>query len=225
MKEISGDLLSVEAEYIVQQCNCLTITAKGLSAAIDKEFPECNPYKKRCRESKKNIASPDTRGVPGQAIILKRRDGCGFVANLMGQWRPSAIGSRSFGFYPPCPIPSVVETAEQRKTWFKSGMAELLAHIVRKHAAATSTSARSSSSSSSSGNSSTASNDCDDSSTGGNNSTRRPVVRVALPFGIGCGLAGGKWVEYRRLISQWEESIPPKHLGVDVEVLIVKLNR
>jgi hypothetical protein len=34
------------------------------------------------------------------------------------------------------------------------------------------------------------------------------ALRVAFPHGIGCGLAGGDWREYRAALERWADSVP-----------------
>lgn len=50
-----------------------------------------------------------------------------------------------------------------------------------------------------------------------NQMQKRQLKRVAFPWGIGCGLAGGSWTQYRALIADWAEKNP------DLLITIVKL--
>lgn len=43
---IQGDLITVDVDLIVQQCNCLTITSKGLSEYIKNKL-RVDPYSQR----------------------------------------------------------------------------------------------------------------------------------------------------------------------------------
>ena len=65
---INGDLLSSDAEYIVQQCGTNVNKAMGLSLAIIKKWPNCNFYK----ESR----------VPGTIVIKERV--IGMMAQING---------------------------------------------------------------------------------------------------------------------------------------------
>jgi hypothetical protein len=35
----------------------------------------------------------------------------------------------------------------------------------------------------------------------------REDVQIGFPYGIGCGLAGGDWTVYSKMISDWEKEI------------------
>ena len=45
-------------------------------------------------------------------------------------------------------------------------------------------------------------------------------VKIAFPYGIGCGLAGGAWQEYRRIIEEFAEEC--KRLDFQVQIYIYK---
>lgn len=47
--------------------------------------------------------------------------------------------------------------------------------------------------------------------------SEKGVRSVALPWGIGCGLAGGDWVVYEGIIKEWAKK------NEDVEVAVYKL--
>ena len=51
------------------------------------------------------------------------------------------------------------------------------------------------------------------------NAFAQPHQSVAFPIEIGCGLAGGDWESYRKMIQVFAESNP------EVEVAIVRLSR
>ncbi len=40
------------------------------------------------------------------------------------------------------------------------------------------------------------------------------ITSVALPFGIGCGLAGGNWAEYERAIERFAANYPSLRVGL-----------
>ena len=112
----TGNLLESDADYIVQQCNCLTVRAHGLSADIAARFPDSDPYAARRPLGKRNLAQETDRGEPGTIQVLGR------VVCLMAQWRPGNTGSRYFHRYPESDPP---ETAAQREKWFRACLEEL----------------------------------------------------------------------------------------------------
>lgn len=120
---ITGDLLTCDADIIVQQCNCLTVRPHGLSEAIGKKFPEANFYQERRPIEKKgdplfkrNVAIPEDRSVPGTVIMRGR------VACLMAQWRPGKVNVSYASSYPES-VPK--ETDGQREKWFAMSLVEL----------------------------------------------------------------------------------------------------
>lgn len=96
--QISGDLLTTDADVIVQQCNSVTIRAHGLSSTISAVFPYADLYGNRTAQSG-NTATKETRGVPGECVIMSPRSGetgpC--VANLLGQIAPPGRKTRRVG--------------------------------------------------------------------------------------------------------------------------------
>ena len=133
---INGDLLSSDAEYIVQQCGTNVNKAMGLSLAIIKKWPNCNFYK----ESR----------VPGTIVIKER------VIGMMAQIN----GGK----------PKNPETQYSRLLLFLQCIEQL-------------PSAKS----------------------------------IAFPFGIGCGIAGGNWDNYYKVINSWSKKHP------ETQVFIYKL--
>jgi O-acetyl-ADP-ribose deacetylase (regulator of RNase III) len=67
---IKGDLLSIEVDVIVQQCNCLTVYGKRLAAVISTALG-VDLYKSRRRVGRKNLAVEEDRGIPGKCILVK----------------------------------------------------------------------------------------------------------------------------------------------------------
>ena len=112
----TGDLLESEADWIVQQCNCLTVRAHGLSRDIAAKFPDSNPYVTRRAVDNRNLAQEADRSVPGTIEVMGR------VVCLMAQWRPGNLCSPYFLRYPESDPP---ETAAQREVWFKACLANL----------------------------------------------------------------------------------------------------
>lgn len=107
---VKGDLLQAPDDYIVQQCNCLTVRAHGLSAAIAVKFPEANVYKQRRGVGQRNLAMLEDRGKPGTIVVMDR------VINLLAQWRPGKVQSGYAHIYPESSPP---ESELQRQLWFQ----------------------------------------------------------------------------------------------------------
>ena len=124
MKVIVGDLLRLAdgADYIVQQCNCLTVKAHGLSEAIFRIYPEADDYKRRRPIGRRNLAIETDRAVPGSISIHHN-----FIVNLFAQWRPGKIRAGYFSCYPGSDPP---ETSEQRQAWFQMCLDELALRLV-----------------------------------------------------------------------------------------------
>lgn len=155
MQTIRGDITTCTADYIVQQCNCLTVKSHGLSATLEKKFVHANVYSRRRAVGRRNLAIVEDRPEPGTMTILEA-GGQPSIVCLFGQWRPGKV--RSPYKYPNPPVP---ETAEQRLVWFRKAMLEFCEHIQL-------------------------------------TATKR--VTIAIPYKIGCGLAGGDWADYQTAI-------------------------
>lgn len=130
---INGDLLSCDAEYIVQQCNTTSKKCLGLSSLIAKKWPTCNFY----RETRE----------PGSVVIKER------VIGMMAQVNPGK--------------PKGEETKKSREILFLKCLDQL-----------------------------------------------PPAKSIAFPFGIGCGLAGGEWTNYLKLIKFWAKNNPKTQVFV-----------
>lgn len=113
---IEDDIFNVQSDYIVQQCNCLTIKSHGLSKEIAKRFPEADLYSKRRQVNNRNLAVPEDRSTPGSISID------GKIINIFGQWRPGKIGTKYDNYYPESNPP---ETSETRLMWFKMGLEKI----------------------------------------------------------------------------------------------------
>jgi len=50
------DIRYATEKYIMQQCNCLTVTAYGLSKVLEDHFPHCNAYEGRRPIVRRNCA-------------------------------------------------------------------------------------------------------------------------------------------------------------------------
>lgn len=147
--QIDGDLLEAEEKYIAQQCNCVTVTAHGLSKAIAARFPHGNVYGKRRKHSRNTALTPDE---PGTVVVAEREDQPTLL-HMMAQWTPSKAGAYN-SFYPK----TYVDTRQNRVLWFSQCL-KVLSDTVPKEEV------------------------------------------VAMPYGIGCGLAGGDWEVYKKMLQ------------------------
>lgn len=131
MKIISGDILEATEEFILQQCNCLTVTGKGLSESLEKRFPHASVYSRRRAVNGKNLAILEDRAVPGTSLIFTGRPN---IICLFGQWRPGKVGSSNWNTYPES---APAETKEQRLTWFISSLTQIGEYFTKYNRAAT----------------------------------------------------------------------------------------
>jgi uracil-DNA glycosylase len=133
-----GSLLTLstnEAEYIAQQCNCVTNSAKGLSLEMITAYPYADFYTGRKRPS-----------VPGTIEVAGDDDDRKVIAMYAQRFPGKARG--------------VLDTPELRLQWFGLCLDEIAA---------------------------------------------LEPSSVAFPQGIGCGLGGGDWEKYLKLISKFEK--------------------
>lgn len=153
-----GDLLQFEkADFIVQQCNCLSVKPHGLAESIARAFPEADTYSKRQAMGSRNLACPKDRAIPGSITIHNR------VINMYAQWRPGRIGAPYFSAYPDG---EEKETSLTRQKWFS----ECLDAISTK--------------------------------------LGKEPKTIAFPFKIGCGLAGGDWKVYEKMLQDFAARNP-----------------
>jgi len=148
--EVRGNLLESKEQYIVQQCNCTSTYAKGLSKAIFQKWPYADAYKKRTGESK--LGSIDVKGKEGQRLII----------NLFGQYGPGK------------PKSSGPDTKQNRANSFRQGL-EAIAKLPN-------------------------------------------LKSLAFPYQIGCGLGGGSWIEYEKMIRNFASQLPSS-----VKIIIYRL--
>jgi len=150
--EENGDLLTCTADFIVQQCNCLTVNSHGLAQSIAAKFPDADTYALRRAVRNKNLAIAEDRGKPGTISIHKH------VINMYAQWRPGPIKSPYFTRYPE--YKEEPESAEMRQKWFKRCLQEISLLFPQS-------------------------------------------LTLAFPFKIGCGLAGGNWTVYKKMLEKF----------------------
>lgn len=120
MKIIEGDILNSQEEYIVQQCNCLTITSSGLSKTLADKWSWADPYSKRRRIGSRNLAIEEDRDAPGTIRILSSNDKN--VICMFAQWAPGKC--QKYKSYPSYEI----DTYPNRKIWFQKCL-DLIADI------------------------------------------------------------------------------------------------
>ncbi len=116
------DLLEIEADVIVQQCNCVTVRPHGLSANISERFPYADLYGKRTSQSR-NFATKETRSIPGTCVLAKPEAGVHgpIVACLMGQVAPGKCGSWAAKYK----VNHEDDSSEMRQIYFKSALHQL----------------------------------------------------------------------------------------------------
>jgi len=180
---IIGDLVDTDVDIIVQQCNCLTITAHGLSQHI-KDRLKVDPYGHRKRlTGRKNCAVKDDRTTVGTIKLyhLKNRRPS-YVACLFAQFSPSKPGSYYHDIIAehqdPITHQPITDDAEQRIIWFKRCLNSLSSWMIKLN-----------------------------------------CKTVAFPYQIGCGLAGGSWNLYEKMITEWANDNQD-----NFKVFFVKLN-
>lgn len=180
-----GDLLTfTSADVIVQQCNCVTVKAHGLSASIKHTFPYACVYSNRSARSPNQAIEPET---PGKCILCKPFKKNAYahqprVACLLGQFYPGKPGNywNKVYAYDGC-WRSIDDSPTNRLKWFKEALVDLAAQE-------------------------TSENGC--------------KINIAFPYKIGCGLAGGDWKVYQKLIADWEQLHLEKY-----NVYIIKLRK
>lgn len=118
--QVYGDLLTIyHVDAICHQVNCLTVRSHGLSRQIALKYPWADIYQKRRPVAKRNLATLETRGVPGTLRIFSK-SGCPAIVCFLSQWdfgRCQNIRQRKISPY--------VDTKENRETWFRQCLQEL----------------------------------------------------------------------------------------------------
>lgn len=143
---IKGDILTSKEQYIVQQCNCVTMKTYGLSKYLADNLSYANPYSKRLKKSANTTSDPSTPGT----IELLSGNGPTVIC-MYAQWGPGKPGMYS-QFYPS----TYKDTKENRVKWFIECLNKIF---------------------------------------------MLGIKRVAMPYNIGCGLAGGDWETYKSIIN------------------------
>lgn len=149
-----GDILKSTENTILQQCNCLTVSAHGLSQTLANKWKWSDAYSTRRKVGRRNLAIEADRPDPGTIKKLSSPDKSKSVVCFFAQWAPGK--SHAFTSYPNWHI----DTNDNREKWFQ---------------------------------------DCLDAL------SELKLKEIAIPWGIGCGLAGGNWKTYLKMIEVFEE--------------------
>ena len=83
---VNGDITKCRnVDAICHQVNCLTVKSHGLSSKIASAYPWADVYSKRKAIGRRNLATEQTRGIPGNIVVYG--DGSGFhVVCMEAQW-------------------------------------------------------------------------------------------------------------------------------------------
>nr|QBK87161.1 MAG: SNF2 subfamily protein [Marseillevirus LCMAC201] len=124
---INGDLATAPADLIVQQCNCLTVKAHGLSEYLGQKLG-ANPYQKRkAIPGRRNLAIKENRTKIGTIRIYSRKKTRPFhVACLFSQFTP---GKPNVFYQDVCTDHDIVDDAANRIEWFKQCLQLLVKKI------------------------------------------------------------------------------------------------
>jgi O-acetyl-ADP-ribose deacetylase (regulator of RNase III) len=113
-----GNLLEATEDFIVQQCNCISLKPHGLSASITKKFPFADSYGIRKGVSG-NLAIPKDRNIPGTIAIMGNGQDQRFVINMFAQYsygKPYSTLNKNKQWQ---------DSYEDRKIWFKNCLEEI----------------------------------------------------------------------------------------------------
>lgn len=112
---ITGDIAYADVDLIVQQCNCLTIRAHGLSQHLA-DVCGVNPYRRRL-PLRRNLAVKEDRSIPGTVRVYSRSSRRPYhLACLFSQFSP---GKPQMYYQDICREHHLRDDAEQRIGWFK----------------------------------------------------------------------------------------------------------
>ncbi len=162
---IRGNILDSNEDFILQQCNCVTLWGKGLSDQIARKFGvDVYSYRTPITNSpKSNVCSLDTRSTVGTVYIVGGNQDKPQIINLFGQYLPS----HPRAWHPHIATEAgVPDDYSSRERYFKEGLDALIEDF-----------------------------------------KDRESVSIAVPYGIGCGLAGGNWLHYEKMLDEFEEQL------------------
>ena len=150
---VSGNLLEMtHVDAICHQVNCLTVKSHGLSRLLAEKYPWSDIYSFRKQLGRRNLATLDTRGVPGTIRVFEKTANPTIVC-FLSQWDYGKCGRSNRCIQP------YKDSEENRTMWFEQCL-----HVLGK----------------------------------------TPLSTIAFPFKIGCGLAGGHWDTYCKLLKEFE---------------------
>lgn len=119
--EVSANIVTLDVDIIVQQCNCLAVKSHGLSKEIADSL-DVDVYKlRKSTSSRKNLAKPADRGFPGTIEVVTVSDSIPnprpkYVACLFSQFSP---GKPNQYYQDIVSAHGFTDNAEQRLTWFR----------------------------------------------------------------------------------------------------------
>ena len=102
---ITGSILDSKEKYIVNQTNCITKKALGLSDSIFKKFPYADIYTSRAEDNHVD--------KPGKIIVCGDGRSNRYIINLLGQYYPGKPKHKN-------------DTYEMRKKWFIDCLDEII---------------------------------------------------------------------------------------------------
>ncbi len=155
-KILEGDLLDCKADAIAHQCNCVTVSGRGLYSALVEKYPYSDVYSRR--------KSSKTRPKLGSIEICRSADAQSpSIVCLYSQLGPGKPGqaSKKYG------IKASADAAEKRLEYFEAALSALA-----------------------------------------DAAQAEQWKMIALPYNIGCGLAGGNWEDYSRMLNQFAAKLP-----------------
>lgn len=171
MITVNGDILEVKTGYILQQCNCVTVSPHGLSADLEAKFPGTCPYLLRTRGPYGNFAREEDHDIPGSVSIVQNEGGPAIV-NIFGQVSPGKPG---------CWYANLIkdrDSAGARLGYFREGLLALIDYFEGDEG----------------------------------------EIEIAVPYRIGCGLAGGDWKKYYALLEEFEKNCRENNLQVKITI-------
>jgi len=180
MRYVQGDILEVKNGYILQQCNCVTVHPRGLSADLEQTFPKTCPYKLRKPViSGWNIAKPEDISHPGTVMILGNEHGPQIIS-MFAQYGPGKVQPVNKPWYQitVSNSPIVPDQTTDREQYFAKCLEALYDYF----------------------------------------EFTEDKVEIAVPYKIGCGLAGGDWMHYRKMLEDFEAKIIES--GVHLEMTV-----
>lgn len=116
-----GNILDSKNTFIIQQCNCITLTAKGLAQQIEEKFPVVDVYRRR-----KHSTLGTIKDTPGTFRLYENVSGTNdgvdsvHIVCLFGQYYPGQSKGSN-------------DSYEKRIQWFKTALWSFGNHLKTKH--------------------------------------------------------------------------------------------